>query len=73
MAAFEQSEKEIGVKRLKEYGLEPVFMPNALKGIEYLKEHPKARAKDLKDAFFDDSIAGIILQKYEKKRKFRKE
>ena len=51
---------EIGVKRLKEYGLEPVFMPNALKGIEYLKEHPKARAKDLKDAFFDDSIAGII-------------
>ena len=28
---------EIGVKRLKEYGLEPVFMPNALKGIEYLQ------------------------------------
>lgn len=51
---------EIGVKRLKEYGLEPVFMPNALRGIEYLKEHPEARAKDLKDAFLDDSIAGII-------------
>ena len=51
---------EIGVKRLKEYGLEPVFMPNALKGIEYLKAHPQARAKDLKDAFLDDSIAGII-------------
>lgn len=51
---------EIGVKRLKEYGLEPVFMPNALKGIEYLKEHPDARAKDLKDAFSDDSVAGII-------------
>lgn len=51
---------EIGVKRLKEYGLKPVFMPNALKGIEYLKEHPKERAKDLKDAFLDDSIAGII-------------
>ena len=51
---------EIGVKRLKEYGLKPVFMPNALKGIEYLREHPKARAEDLKDAFFDDSIAGII-------------
>lgn len=51
---------EIGVKRLKEYGLEPVFMPNALKGIEYLKAHPEARAKDLKDAFLDDSIAGII-------------
>ena len=51
---------EIGVKRLKVYGLEPVFMPNALKGIEYLKAHPQARAKDLKDAFLDDSIAGII-------------
>ena len=51
---------EIGAKRLKEYGLEPVFMPNALKGIEYLKSHPEARAKDLKDTFLDDSIAGII-------------
>lgn len=51
---------EIGAKRLKEYGLEPVFMPNALKGIEYLKSHPEARAKDLKDAFLDDSVAGII-------------
>lgn len=51
---------EIGVKRLEEYGLKPVFMPNALKGIEYLKEHPEARAQDLKDAFMDDSIAGII-------------
>ena len=51
---------EIGVKRLQEYGLEPVFMPNALKGIEYLKTHPQARAKDLKDAFLDVSIAGII-------------
>lgn len=51
---------EIGVKRLKEYGLEPVFMPNARKGMEYLQAHPEARAKDLKDAFMDDSIAGII-------------
>ena len=51
---------EIGVKRLKEYGLEPVFMSNALKGIEYLQAHPQARAKDLKDAFLDNSIAGII-------------
>lgn len=51
---------EIGTRRLKEYGLEPVFMPNALKGIEYLKANPKARAQDLKDAFLDDSIAGII-------------
>lgn len=58
--AFCSHNIEIGVKRLKEYGLEPVFMPNALKGIAYVKEHPEARAKDLKDAFFDNSIAGII-------------
>ena len=51
---------EIGVKRLKEYGLEPIFMPNSLKGIEYLKEHPEARANDLKQAFLDDGVAGII-------------
>lgn len=51
---------EIGVKRLKEFGLEPVFMKNALKGIDYLKEHPEARAADLKEAFRDDSIKGII-------------
>ena len=30
---------EIGVKRLKEYGLEPVFMPNALKGIVVLCQY----------------------------------
>lgn len=51
---------EIGMKRLQDFGLEPVFMPHALKGIDYLKEHPEARASDLKQAFLDDSIAGII-------------
>ena len=51
---------EIGVKRLTHYGLEPVFMPNALKGIAYLEGHPEARAQDLKSAILDDSIAGII-------------
>ena len=51
---------EIGTGRLRAYGLEPVFMPNALKGIEYLQANPAARAADLKAAFLDDSIAGII-------------
>mgnify|MGYP002707892434 CR=1 FL=1 len=36
---------EIGVKRLKEYGLESVFMPYTLKSIECLRAHPEARAK----------------------------
>lgn len=51
---------EIGSRRLKKFGLEPIFMPNALKGMEFLKEHPEARAADLKAAFQDDSIRGII-------------
>ena len=53
-------ELEIGINRIKEFGLEPVIMPNALKGVDYLKEHPEARAADLKKAFMDDNIKGII-------------
>ncbi len=58
--AFCKHQIELGKKRLKEFGLEPVFMPNALKGIEYIKNHPEARAEDLKAAFLDDSIKGIV-------------
>lgn len=59
----EQEESHVGQrgeKRLHEFGLTPVYMPNALKGIAYLKEHPEARATDLKDAFLDERINGII-------------
>lgn len=51
---------ELGTRRLKEFGLTPVFMPNALKGEAYLSEHPEKRAEDLKAAFLDDSIRGVI-------------
>lgn len=51
---------EIGVKRLNEFGLQPVFMPNTLKGIDYLNKHPEKRAEDLKNAFSDASVKGII-------------
>lgn len=57
---FAKHELDLGLKRIKEFGLVPVVMPNALKGIEYLKNHPEARAQDLKDAFYDTSIKGII-------------
>lgn len=57
---FAKHELDLGLKRIKEFGLIPVVMPNALKGIEYLKNHPEARAQDLKDAFYDTSIKGII-------------
>jgi muramoyltetrapeptide carboxypeptidase LdcA involved in peptidoglycan recycling len=57
---FAKHELELGLKRVKDFGLVPVLMPNALKGIEYLKNHPEARAQDLKAAFYDKSIKGII-------------
>lgn len=53
-------ELELGIKRLKEYGLVPVFMDNALKDMEYLDAHPEARAADLKQAFLDNDIKAII-------------
>ena len=57
---FIKHELDIALKRLKDYGLEVVIMPNALKGLEYIKNHPEDRAKDLKDAFLDKDIKMII-------------
>ena len=57
---FCKHELDIAIKRLKEFGLIPVIMPNALKDIKYLEEHPESRANDLKQAFMDDSIKAII-------------
>ena len=53
-------ELNIGIKRLKEFGLIPVFMPNSLKGVEFIKNNPEARADDLKEAFKNDEIRAII-------------
>lgn len=57
---FVKHELELGIKRLKEFGLIPVFMNNALKGMDYLRNHPEARAADLKQAFMDKSIKFIM-------------
>lgn len=57
---FARHELEIGLRRIREFGLEPVVMPNALRGMKYLQEHPEARAQDLKDAYYDERIKGII-------------
>jgi muramoyltetrapeptide carboxypeptidase LdcA involved in peptidoglycan recycling len=50
----------LGIQRMNELGLEPVFMPNTLKGLDYIKQHPDKRADDLMLAFKDSSIKGII-------------
>ena len=57
---FIQFEVEIGLRRLREYGLHAQFMPNARKGLAYLKEHPEQRAEDLLRAFSDPSIDMIL-------------
>lgn len=50
---------ELAKKRLEEdYGLQVIAMPNALKGIEYLYQHPEARAQDLMDTF--ERISGAF-------------
>ncbi|EWM54449.1 S66 family peptidase [Ruminococcus flavefaciens] len=53
-------EKELGEKKLRELELEPVFTKHALMGSDYIMSHPEARAADLKEAFLDDSVKGII-------------
>ena len=44
----------------RDYGLEVVAMPNALKGIDYLYRHPEARAQDLMDAFRDRTVKAVF-------------
>ena len=57
---FVQFEVEIGLRRLKEFGLNVKFMPHARMGIDYVKNHPEKRAEDLLDAFRDPEIDMIL-------------
>lgn len=52
---------DIAKERLeRDYGLEVVPMPNALKGREYLYNHPEARADDLMRAFADPTVKAVF-------------
>ena len=57
---FVQYEVEIGLRRLKEYGLNVKFMPYACKGLDYVREHPEKRAEDLLAAFRDPETDMIL-------------
>lgn len=57
---FVAHEVKIGIERLKKYGIEVEFLPNSKKGIDFIKNNPKERAKDLIKAFKDDSIDMIL-------------
>lgn len=52
---FIKHELDIGLKRLKDYGLDVCFSKYALAGLEFVSSHPELRAKDLIDAFKSDT------------------
>ncbi len=58
--SFVEFEKDIGVKRLEDFGLNVRFMPHALSGLEYIKNHPEKRAEDLLEALGDPEIDMIL-------------
>lgn len=57
---FVEHEVKIGMRRLEEFGLNVRIMPNAKRGIEYVKNHPADRAEDLPAAFSDPDIDMIL-------------
>lgn len=58
--SFVEFEKNIGIKRLEEFGLKVKFMPHALKGLDYIKNHPEHRAQDFLEALKDPEIDMIL-------------
>lgn len=57
---FMKHELQIGLNRLKGYGLNIKFTKNALRGRDYLNAHPEARAEDLLQAFRDPEVDMIL-------------
>lgn len=53
-------EREIGERRLGEMGLQVRYLPHALKGSAYIREHPEDRAADLLQAFRDPELDLIL-------------
>ena len=53
-------ELDLLILHIKKLGFNPIFMPNSLKGIKFLDEHPECRASDLKEAFINKNIKGIF-------------
>ncbi len=57
---FAAHELKRGTKRLEEMGLKVKFSKHALKGIDYIKNHPEDRAQDLIDAYADPDVDMIL-------------
>lgn len=50
----------LGEQRLKDLGLELMYMPYSKKGVDYLHSHPQKRAQDLLQAMQVDSVDMIL-------------
>lgn len=57
---FMAHELKIGVERLRSMGLQVKFSKNALKGMDYIKNHPEDRAGDLLEAYSDPAVDMIL-------------
>lgn len=57
---FMAHERALGEKRLAALGYTVKYMPHALAGLSYIKDHPEARAADLLAAFRDESVDLIL-------------
>ena len=57
---FVAHELELGKKRLQGMGLNVCFSEHALMGLDYIKEHPEARAADLICAYSNPEIDMIL-------------
>lgn len=57
---FVAHEVELGLARLRAYGLNVKLMEHTMMGMEYIKAHPEKCAQDLIAAFADDEIDLIL-------------
>lgn len=57
---FAAHELKIGVERLEAMGLTVKFSSHALKGLQYIKEHPEDRAADFVEAYSDPDVDMIL-------------
>jgi muramoyltetrapeptide carboxypeptidase LdcA involved in peptidoglycan recycling len=57
---FMAAQRGLIEKRLNEFGLNVTYTPHALKGLDYISEHPEARASDLKWAFAQDNLQMVL-------------
>ncbi|WP_369085804.1 S66 peptidase family protein [Metamycoplasma spumans] len=55
-----QHQVQLGIKRIKEMNLNPVFSKHCLSGLEYIDKNPDKRAEDLIELSNNDNIKAIV-------------